>query len=244
MLNNIKGILFDKDGTLIDFYHTWYEASLRVTGLLQERFDSEALTGTALLDAIGVRDGRVDPAGYLACGTYRQISEGFYGVIRKIGLNIEKEALLTLTVRLYEAAVKEIPVRPVGNPSRLMKGLKQRGLLLGIATSDNVRGAMNCVKQLGIEAYFDYIGADDGVRAPKPDTTMLREFSEKFGLKKDEIAVVGDTVSDMRFAKAFGAVAIGTCTGTASRRELIGEADYVIENIEKLLPKNIGGKAF
>ena len=243
MLKNIKGILFDKDGTLIDFYHTWYEASLQVARLLQERFDYETLTGAALLDAIGVHDGRVDPAGYLACGTYRQISEGFYGVLQKMGLDIEKEALLTLTVRLYEAAVKEIPVRPVGNLPRLMKGLKERGFLLGIATSDNVWGAMNCLKQLRIEKYFDYIGADDGIRPPKPDTAMLLEFSEKFGLKKDEIAVVGDTASDMRFAKAFGAAAIGTCTGTASKQQLTGEADYIIENIEKLLPEVIGGKA-
>lgn len=62
----------------------------------------------------------------------------------------------------------------------------------------------NCLKRLEVLEKFDYVGADDGVLRPKPEADMFLEFQKKFGLKPQEIAVVGDTYNDIRFARENG----------------------------------------
>ena len=58
----IKGILFDKDGTLIDFYEVWGKAAVKVAKRL---CDARRMPERQrmLLREMGVADGRVDPDG-------------------------------------------------------------------------------------------------------------------------------------------------------------------------------------
>lgn len=85
-----------------------------------------------------------------------------------------------------------------------MEKLRAKNIKIGLATADTEVSARNCLEAIGIEKYFDYIGVDDGKRKPKPDKEMFQEFAELFGLKPEEIAVVGDTYNDMVFAKENG----------------------------------------
>ena len=70
---------------------------------------------------------------------------------------------------------------------------------------------------------FDYVGADDGVLRPKPEADMFLEFQKKFGLKPQEIAVVGDTYNDIRFARENGGVAIGVLSGVSQEADFAGK---------------------
>ena len=70
----IKGILFDKDGTLIDFYEVWGKAAVKVAKRL---CDARRMPERQrmLLREMGVADGRVDPDGALAWKSYRGVAE-------------------------------------------------------------------------------------------------------------------------------------------------------------------------
>ena len=81
---------------------------------------------------------------------------------------------------------------------------------------------------------FDYVGADDGVLRPKPEADMFLEFQKKFGLKQQEIAVVGDTYNDIRFARENGGVAIGVLSGVSQEADFCGEADYILNSVGEL----------
>ena len=60
----IRGILFDKDGTLVDFFSLWLQAALAVTpAFLEENHiqpDKDMID--YVLRAMGVEDGKVDPS--------------------------------------------------------------------------------------------------------------------------------------------------------------------------------------
>ena len=64
----IRGILFDKDGTLVDFFSLWLKAALEVTPafLRENNLDDNAQMTDYVLRAMGVEDGKVDPKGALA----------------------------------------------------------------------------------------------------------------------------------------------------------------------------------
>ncbi len=82
-----------------------------------------------------------------------------------------------------------------------------------------MRSAKSCLKKLGTYQEFDYVGADDGVKRPKPEADMFLEFQHKFNLKPEEIAVVGDTYNDVVFARNNGGIAIGVLSGVSSEED-------------------------
>ena len=80
---------------------------------------------------------------------------------------------------------------------KMLRAPEGEGHLRGLATADTMRSAKSCLKKLGTYQEFDYVGADDGVKRPKPEADMFLEFQHKFNLKPEEIAVVGDTYNDV-----------------------------------------------
>ena len=97
-----------------------------------------------------------------------------------------------------------------------------------------MRSAKSCLKKLGTYQEFDYVGADDGVKRPKPEADMFLEFQHKFNLKPEEIAVVGDTYNDVVFARNNGGIAIGVLSGVSSEEDFRGEADYILDSVKDL----------
>lgn len=63
----IKGILFDKDGTLIDFFSLWLGAAERaIPKFLENNNINDEKMVNVVLESIGVKNSKVDPRGALA----------------------------------------------------------------------------------------------------------------------------------------------------------------------------------
>ena len=76
----IKGILLDKDGTLIDFFSLWGEAACKVTERVIDEYHLGQLPQArgCLLDSLGIKDGLADPEGALAWKSYSMIADDVY----------------------------------------------------------------------------------------------------------------------------------------------------------------------
>ena len=70
--------------------------------------------------------------------------------------------------------------------------------------------------------------------APNRKQICFWNFRKKFGLKPQEIAVVGDTYNDIRFARENGGVAIGVLSGVSQEADFCGEADYILNSVGEL----------
>ena len=153
--------------------------------------------------------------------------EQIYLDSRKVRMQLE---------RLFAEYVTESQAQYVetADIKAVLDSLKQRNIWIGLATADTVPSAKNCLKRLEVLEKFDYVGADDGVLRPKPEADMFLEFQKKFGLKPQEIAVVGDTYNDIRFARENGGVAIGVLSGVSQEADFCGEADYILNSVGEL----------
>ncbi len=234
----IKGILFDKDGTLVDFFSLWLQAATAVVPVFLKKNGIEATKEMVehLLQTIGVNQGEVDPKGALAYKSYGEIAEDICSALAQKGIELSVAIVRKQLEELFNENVtgRTIKFQLFTDMNALMENLKSRGIVIGLATADTEISAKSCLISIGVQPFFDYIGADDGRRKPKPDKEMFLEFAEKFSLQAEEIAVVGDTYNDMRFAKQNGGVAIGVLSGVSEKKDFEDKADYVITSIHEL----------
>ncbi|MDT2749987.1 hypothetical protein P7H30_09665 [Streptococcus parauberis] len=81
----IKGILFDKDGTLIDFLSLWQPAILPVLNRLMTDYHlyPKYRYRKQLAEVIGFHNGDIDPEGAIAWKPYQLMAEDLGGVIEK-----------------------------------------------------------------------------------------------------------------------------------------------------------------
>ena len=225
----IKGLLFDKDGTLLDFHLTWIPVNRLVV---------QALTGgdpelsDRLLEAAGhdPRTNRVRPGTLLAAGNSAQIAARWAEFLpgREVG------ALTAEIDRLF-AAGGEAHAAPVTELAPLFARLKERGLKLGVATSDSVQGIRASLAPFGILELLDFLAGYDSGHGVKPGPGMVQAFCAAAGLAPAEVAVIGDNLHDLEMGRRAGAgLLVGVLSGTGVRPELAPHADHVIESVEEL----------
>ena len=82
-----KAVLLDKDGTLMEFDAFWRTASYGALEDLLRGLGGDLSAVGELLSALGVGNGATDITGALCCGTYKDMGQALYGVLKERGGN-------------------------------------------------------------------------------------------------------------------------------------------------------------
>ena len=97
--------------------------------------------------------------------------------------------------------------------------LKQRNLILGVATGKARRGLDRVLDETGLGSFFDATRCAD--EAPsKPHPQMLHDLMDVLGVKPQQTVMVGDTEYDMEMASNAGAAKIAVSSGVHSEERL------------------------
>lgn len=226
----IKGILFDKDGTLLKFDELWNEATKNVVpGFLNEiGIDADKKNVLKAEAAIGKS---------IAAMTYCDMTNA---VLKAFGINADEDRLHEYSKQLEKLYFNEVTkstanIVPTANLPKLFNWLSDKNIIVGLATADTKQTAIKCLDSLGIMPFFSYLGSDDGRLRPKPQIDIIEDFKSKFGINFDEIMVVGDTNTDMQFAKNGGALAVGVLSGVDGEEELNKNADLILDDVSQLI---------
>ncbi|WP_129730007.1 HAD family hydrolase [Ectobacillus funiculus] len=223
----IKGVLFDKDGTLLNFGMLWVAIEYEVIDALLEKVGEARNSGLkeALCTSIGLHNGQVDEKGYFASGTSLDISRAFQAVLPYDIPDLHGWLMEQATLKTKEHIQN---VQPTCDLQTLFSQMKEKGLTIGIATSDDDEITRLCVEALHIEEYISFVGTAE-LYPKKPDPAVVYAFCRQFGLQPHEVAIVGDTEKDLQLAKNSGAgCGISVLCGVGSEEELSALADFVV----------------
>ena len=226
---DIKGILFDKDGTLVDFNATWLGIAdfMAMDASEGDRWKADRLLAAAGFD---FANRRFKPDSIFASGTNMDVVELWFP-------RLSDEDQMLAVARFNEITSVQGSTMAVALPGIVesLTALHRKSYRLGVATNDSTSGAEKTLLTLGVAQLFDAAYGYDAVANPKPAPDTILAFSDLTGLRPAQIAMVGDNRHDLEMARAAGAgLAVAVLSGTGTRESLARLADVVLGSIAEL----------
>ncbi|MBI4675550.1 MAG: HAD family hydrolase [Chloroflexi bacterium] len=237
-------IVFDKDGTLIDFNFMWAswiaELAQRLehathhplTELLRQQPPlTELLYHTLGYDAANARVLAGAPLAVCSMKTLRDMTTD---IVWRSGFSRADAERITAQVWFVPDPVAL--AHPVADLAQIFSTLHARGIRLGVATSDDRAPTQATLDALGIAPYVDaLVCADDGLpNKPAPD--MLLHLCRTLDVSPSQMVMVGDAVADLEMGRnAQVARVMGVMTGLTDARELAPHADLILHSVADLI---------
>ncbi len=232
---SVKAVIFDKDGTVLDFDGFWLPVAVKATEIIMSKLGVIDVPSAAVLKSMGVVDGIASIKGSLCFGTYRDMAEDMNSVFKKYGYSFDTDMLTELTVDAYHGSIDAGEIKPTcPNIEEVMQYLKSKDIKIVLVTSDGPAVTAECLKGLKIDKYFDVVFTDDGTHPNKPDPFMINKLCEDYGFSKGEVVMVGDTLADMNFAINGGIRSVGLAKSEENKAILLEKTDMVVPDISYL----------
>jgi phosphoglycolate phosphatase len=228
-LRDIRGILFDKDGTLVDFQATWFAIG---DLLALQAAGGDRRKANALLEVAGYDFANhcFKADSVFAAGTNADIVALWYPDVAAV-----ERIKMTIGFDRFTAEQGAAQSVPLPGSRDAIAALHAAGFRLGVATNDSTGGAEKTLLALGVAQMFDAAYGYDGVANPKPAPDAVYAFCDLTGLKPSQIAMVGDNRHDLQMARAGGVgLAVGVLSGTGTRESLAQLADVVLDSVADL----------
>lgn len=231
----VQAIIFDKDGTLMKFDSFWVEVSRYAARDILRQLGREDIPIERLLGALGVAGDTADTDGLLCKGTYEQIGLAISEILREYGVEVSDTDIVRMTVSAYNKNADMGKIEPVcENIREVLEHLKSGGRQLAVVTTDNLQITNKCLEKLGIADLFARIYTDDGKNPVKPNPRCALEFLNEFHIPVQKAVMVGDTMTDIRFARNAGISVICVGEKANSLKQLMPYADAVVSDVSHL----------
>jgi len=233
-------IIFDKDGTLTDFSKIWIPLTKKRIACIIEEVNGPEVLGESLMKSWGVDlvTDWIDPRGPCVSAPHSEEILIAATVLYQNGYpwNEAKQAVERALERADSLRDYRRELKPVIGMKETLKGLKEDGFLLALATCDVRNQTEEILRILGITHLFDLILSAEEVSHPKPHPHMVLTICKQLNIPPAETILVGDTEGDMTMGKKAGiALTVGVLEGGITPRAALEEvADVVIDSLSEI----------
>lgn len=214
----IKAVLFDLDGTLIDSAPIYYQ----IIDIVFEKLGVPPAPRQTLQDAMD--DGYFDWDSVLPANMKS----------RKENLIVEARAIIDdIAPQLFREQIKLIP-----GAADVCAKLAASNLKMGLVTStprDYLAVKLTPLREADIDKLLEVIVTADEVANKKPHAEPLLKGSQQLGTAVEKCVYVGDTRVDIRAGNAAGMKTVGVLTGFDDFKALEKEnPDAILSSIARL----------
>ncbi len=225
-----QGIVFDKDGTLLDFNQTWLPIYLHAALEFAEG-DQQLADDLLTRHGYTATQARFIGGSLLAAGNNRQIAEAWAD---QIGKHSQVDEISQRLNQIFHD-LGATHATAVSGLTKTLSRLRESGHRLGVATADSHQGIINTLQSFDVLQQFDFLAGYDSGHGVKPEAGMVLAFCEAMGFAVESVVVVGDNRHDIEMGRNAGAgLCVGVLTGTSTREDLEDIADIVFDDISAL----------
>ena len=203
-----RAAIFDLDGTLVDS--------------LEDLADS----ANAVLLSYGFPTHGLEKYRYFVGNGARKLMERCLPEEKAGDAGFVHEALERYN-RCYEERILR-KTRPYEGILPMLEALRERGIPLAICTNKQQFAADVVAEKMFPRGMFREVVGDRKGMPRKPDPTRVLQIVERFGVKPEETAYMGDSSTDMETAGNAGFLAIGVTWGFRPKEELIESGAKVL----------------
>ena len=218
----IKGLIFDKDGTLFDFNATW-GAWARTIFEAETKGRPDTLHPLARALGYDLENGVFEKGSLVIASTVQEIVAA--------AMPIVGETSATAMIERFNAAAITAPQIEAAPLIPFLNILRDAGLKIGVATNDAEAPARAHLSKSNVEHMFDFIVGSDSGHGGKPAPGQLLAFCKTTTLAPENCVMVGDSTHDLHAGRAAGMRTIAVLTGVADHAELAPHADIVLASI-------------
>ncbi|RPF53496.1 HAD family hydrolase [Aquisalibacillus elongatus] len=230
----VEGILFDKDGTIIDFYSIWGKWGQDITEDISNQLsESIHLNPEDMAKVIGLylNENSWDPKGPLAIsGTSELITILSHYLYQR---NIPWNDAYTYVTKSFEAISANLDwsqyIKPIDGITEFIKDAHQAGLKMAVVTSDSTDEAKRHLDLLNLRSYFDFVIGHDHVERGKPFRDMADIACQQLGIENHQALMFGDSNGDMKLVHNAGLQA-GIGLSAHEDHSHLEDANLVIQN--------------
>ena len=219
----IRGIIFDKDGTLFDIQRSWSEWANVFVTKFSKKHDLEI---TKLADAIhfDLASSKFLKESIFVHGSVDEVVDAIFQLFPQIPKNAIHHGLFE-----NSSDAKQVPLTDL---HKLFSSLNT--ITFGLVTNDSEHNAVNHLKQHNLTQYFDMIIGYDSGYGSKPEPGQLEAFLRKTNLLSQEVLMIGDSTYDLVAANKISMPCLGVLSGTANKKDLSPYTPFIIDSIDEL----------
>jgi len=236
-LENVKNIIWDKDGTLTDVHLYWGEIIKRRANALIKEYQLEQVFYEKIckilgLDMVAQKLVQEGPVGVLS---RQEILDKLNDYLISEGIKSSKE----LNEKIFDEVHSEFKsnvydyVKLIPYVKAALEKFHNMNINQYIITSDTGENAKSIVKYLNIDKYFTKVWGKNEVPYPKKTGKPATVLMEQENLNPEETICIGDTKMDFDMAKNSGCRCVLVATGQIPREKLEGYT-YAINNLSEL----------
>jgi len=242
-LENIQGVLFDKDGTIIDSHVYWGRIIERRSRAILERYSLDESLFDDVCMAMGYYRGGATlvPEGPIALVSRDEVVNVVIHFLKKKGVRVSAEDLGELFKNEHEAFLEEINhyIRILPGVQKMLQVLQDFGVKNIVVTTDSVRNTEQVLRHLEIDSYINAVIGKESTIEPKVTGVPALLALKLANLQAKEVISIGDAPMDIIMAAKSGLKAgLGVSTGQVSYNELSSYTRYCARSLQNINIEN------
>lgn len=196
LLQNKQAVIFDLDGTLVDSMWMWPAIDEEYLGAFGQTVPEDLQSS-------------IEGMSFSETALYFKVRFQIPDSLAAIKNRWNEMA--------YEKYTNEVPLKP--GVREFLEELQERGIRMGIATSNSAELAQAVLAALGVESYFQVIATSCEVAVGKPAPDIFLHVAKRLGAEPEHCLVFEDVVAGIRAGKSAGMQVIAVADAFSSQDE-------------------------
>lgn len=236
-INNIETCLFDKDGTFIDLHYFWGKMTeMRAKAIISHYNLSHKDFFEKLCLYLGydINSEKMLAEGITALYSRMKIIEIFNANLLNENIQSQKEEIETIFDEVSDEFYKNMIqfTKPIQSAIGFIKALKQKGVKLGIVTSDSIISTNLTLKQFAWEDLFDVVIGRESSTETKESGIPTQMALKKLSANPKTTVMFGDAPMDFISAQNAGIdKTVLISTGQIKKKDLMSVSKYTVEDL-------------